>query len=156
MSAAHTDTRASAGWVASVAAFNYDAPAQRVAATPEVQGPTTTSLVNPRIAAAIQGPSWRTSPGVAHPVSGYRLAARDETELFKAAGANETRDIECTVPHAYRPSPQGSEGKYFFVTREEAERYAAAANANLSDASYRSITSGRFPTSLVEQLDKFR
>jgi hypothetical protein len=85
--------------------------------------------------------------------------ARPSTELtnrrtfYRAAGPNETNDIEGSG--RYNPSPQGSEGKSFFGTQAEAEQYGQAANDNLENAVYESITSGELSNELADGLDSY-
>lgn len=80
---------------------------------------------------------------------GYSPAANaaGTTQLFRAVGSEEARDI--AESGVYR-NPEGLEGKYFYPTQAQAERLAAQyAKLGLGE---QTLTSGRISNSVLRQL----
>ncbi len=75
-----------------------------------------------------------------------KAGAGETTTLFRAVGQGEADDI--LAAGGYRNAP-GLEGKYFFRTQEQAERYGQMMNKSPGFGSPNYLTSGRVPTSAL-------
>ena len=70
--------------------------------------------------------------------------------LYRAVEPGEAADVKSAKQ--FRPSPTGSESKYFYGSRKEAVRFARAMNEN--GFNYNRITSGRFDSDLLGRMQR--
>jgi len=82
--------------------------------------------------------------------SSSQAAKGGSRRLYRAVEPEEVADLRATGQ--FRPSPTGSESKYFYGSRKEAARFARAMNAQ--GYRYNRITSGVFDPDLLGRLGR--